>query len=276
MIQQGTAGSLHVTLSIQDDQKHPAVGFIITPSSVDIPLAEGSVRFEPVLVQPGTTALEGSYGLRISADGLRRFRVPFRLRDAQGLTASVAEALAALNEATDEKLALDDARTGVKLAQKREALRKCQKELKAKQQYIPSNVAKGSLHQMQKQCQQHLDALRPARSEREHRMDQHPLHQQLLAVRGVMGFLHDFVFVEDDNDARLLSWMAKDKLQTLVVDTYETSEAVLRAYPAFTGRMLPLELADNLKPLILPHTGNLSGHLFMNTVMQHVHGDTKL
>lgn len=256
MIHQGAAGSLHVSLGVQDDQKRPVTGFIITPSSVDIPLAEGSVRFGPVLVQSGTTALEGSYGLRISVDRLHGIRVPFTLRDAEGLTTGVANALAAYEEATRKKVALDDKTTGAKLVQKGTTLQQCQSRRKAAQQYAPRNVAEGSLQQMLQQRQQDLAALPSARSDREHHMAPHTLHQQLLAVRGVMGFLHEFVFVSDDNDARLLSWIAQTRLQTLVVDTYEASKAVLGACPTFKGRVLSLDLADRLQPLSMPHTGN--------------------
>lgn len=260
VVQPGTAGSLCVKLEVQDNQKRTAAGFTITPNTIDLPLGEGSVRFGPVLVQSDTTATEGSYSLSISAKGLPRIRTLFELYEAQRLTTDVAEALDAYNQAIARRQALKDKKTGAGLRDKKHEWDQRKKALldaeETVQQCVPSDASGGTLQEKLERCDRDLAALPSARSAREHPTAKHPLHEQLMAVPGVLGFLHDLVFVRDDNDARVLSWMAQRRLQTLVVDTFESSKAVSTTCPAFKGRMLPLDIADRLQLLHLPHTGN--------------------
>lgn len=65
----------------------------------------------------------------------------------------------------------------------------------------------------------------------------------LTSIDGVLGFISDLVFVEDDSDARLLSWHSGHDLDLLVVTTVATVAAVDHRFPDFEHQKLVLSLA---------------------------------
>jgi len=257
VVRPGASGWLLVKVEVQDDQELTVAGFAVDPCSIRLPIADGAVSMGPVLLQPGTTPAAGTYFLRVSVPDLPCLRIAFQLEDASGINAAVEKALAARNEAAGKAQS-----ASAKLARKKAVLQEQQKALQgieqAVREHVPSDVVNSTPEQKLQRCQADLAAMAPARSEHQHAMNPHPLQQQLKAIKGVLGFLHEFIFVSNDSDARLLSWMAKDKMQSLVVVEYEGTKAVTQACPEFKGRMLSLDIADMAQSFQMPHVGRYS------------------
>ncbi len=252
----GVSGCLLVKVEVQNDQDVTVAGFAVDPCSIQLPVADGAVSMGPVLLQPATTPAAGTYFLRISVPDLPCLRIAFDLEDASGINAAVERALAACNEA-----ACKAESASAKLARKKAILQQQQRALQgieqAVREHVPSDVVNSTPEQKLQRCQADLAEM-VSRSEHQHAMIPHPLHQQLKAIKGVLGFLHEFIFVSNGSDARLLSWMAKDKMQSLVVVEYEVTKAVTQACPDFKGRMLSLDIADMAQLFQMPHIGNFS------------------
>ena len=119
-------------------------------------------------------------------------------------------------------------------------------------------VTSSSLQSMLQHSQHVLANVRPNRQARHRHMVQPGVYQQLMAIRGVIGFMSELVFVEDDSNARLLSWTARSKLDLLVITNKEVHVAINRQFPGFQYQMLVLSIASAScanKPLL--HSGTL-------------------
>lgn len=279
VVRPGASGCLLVKVEVQDDQEVTVAGFAIDPCSIQLPLADGAVSIGPVLLQSATTPAAGTYFLHISVPDLPCLRIAFELVDASGINAAVEKALAARDEAARKAHS-----AGAKLARKKAILQQQQKALQeieqAVREHVPSDVVNSTPEQQLARCHEDLAAMVP-RSEHQRAVNPHPLQQQLKAIKGVLGFLHEFIHVSSDSDARLLSWMAKDKMQSLVVVEYEVTKAVTQACPEFKGRMLSLDIADKAKSFDMPHVGKSTSSVicmlrgYFPTIIPCIHINTK-
>lgn len=253
-----SSGQSRPWLDVADLQLDPASSY------PDLPLADGHVRFGPILVLPGSGSREGRYSLRVSVAGasklgLAPFRVPFDMVNASATSLAFQEALDKTNSANARVKELDkQLKRGKKgVEQQEQAL---EQKLLETSRLLPEDLRgqtqnPGAVLQA---CQQRLASLPEARQARHPQQLTQELRQRLLAIPGVVGFLVDLVLVSDDDDARLLSFAARSKLSTLVVRDWQARLAVRahlsnsRAKPPW---ILPLTQASALPQLALPPAG---------------------
>ena len=86
--------------------------------------------------------------------------------------------------------------------------------------------------------------------------------QTLHQTNGVLGFVSELLGVADVTDARLLSWFAQSRLETLVVATWDVKLAVEQLWVQWSKpwplTILPLDGTPSASHLLqqpLPHTG---------------------
>ena len=155
----------------------------------------------------------------------------------------------------------------LQLQEKKTALERQQTDLDAKLLSIRSDLPSSlplnvdNVGNVREACQARLATL-PGERQPRHvgqptAKNQLNIRQQLLANSGVVGFICDLVLVTDNEDARLLSFVAGSKLQTLVVTDYTVSVTVrdfLRG-SGYKPRILPLDQANSLPELHVPCSG---------------------
>ena len=269
----GDERSLTVKLQLQQQLPGQEWSNITDPKlepgtpNMSLPLADGQTAFGPICIQEGSGSVEGRYGLRVSLLGaaplgLSPFRVMFDLANASATSIAVKEAKDAFITAKGQLKAAE-----VQLKQKKTVFERRQTDLDRKllsiRQHLPSDLplSADNVSDVRDACQDHLAALpgqRPPRSvgqpTGEHR-------QQLLAFPGVVGFVSDLVLVTDEEDARLLSFSAGRKLQTLLVTDHAVSVAVRKHLQgnAYKPPILSLDLASTLpQELHVPFCGMFS------------------
>ena len=240
---------------------------LLDPASsfAPIPLAAGEVSFGPIYVQQGSGSREGKHSLRISPVdghklGLAPFRIPFDLLNASATSTALQAASDELNTATATvtRLTKQLRQHQLPVTQQRDALRS--KVLSARK-HIPDHLQldTGNVSVTLQTCQQSFAELPNQRQPGHPAWPTEEQRQQLLATKGVLGFLSDLVLVSDDDDARLLSFRAGSRLQVLVVTDWEARLAVRAAveHSRYKPSMLVLTLANRLPGLDIPAVGEL-------------------
>lgn len=269
------ASTAHLAVSVSahgcsPQSLHGLASLQLNLSSIQIPLVTGYTDMDPVIVTEGQhQQQQGQFALVLSASSssgpiLAPARINFELIEASQLTNAVKNAMAAVDAANEE---VRRCRTAVSKKQNHagslqksytERLKKAQTHLKD----VPSSLPI-TLHQ----CQQALANVRPSRqAKHQHSMQPH-VYQQVMAIPGVVGFMSELVFVEDESNARLLSWIARSKLDLLVVTDKEARWAVDRRVPGFVYQILVLSLASaSCAGRLLPHSGILLLMTLMPTI----------
>ena len=240
---------------IQDEAKRTRTDLEWSPGSAQIPWADGCIRFGPVCVQPGA-ASAGKCSLSISANGVQRYRVHFELLDAYGISQAEKQALQALNDA---KATAKQVRKDARLNHKQETLNQQHAALLSAKQTLQQcpgiDLSSADIQEALQHINVQLGNMPPRRSQRFQPMSALPWYDEVMSITGVLGYVRELICVWDEDDARLLSWKAKGKLRTLVVENLAVSEAVEQQVPGFTGMCLLLDSATKLPSLQQPHHG---------------------
>ena len=249
--------------------QQPARAYLqLNLSSIEIPLATGYVDFGPIIVSSSQQVqLQGLFALTLSVSSssgpaLTPVNVEFELIEASQLSIAVKNAMAAAYAA---EAAVRDCRTEVSQKQHQEGLLRqlfdgCVQAAQSHLSSVPElDVSPSNFPSIKQLSQQALAAVRQSRTARHrHPMPSHH-YDQLMATSGVVGFMSELVFVEDETDARLLSWASGSKLDLLVVTDAKARFAVPQRLPGFRWQMLVLSLASAPSPSKpLPHSGALT------------------
>ena len=231
----------------------------LTLSQVSIPLSTGTVTIGPVVVDETQGPIEGPHQIQIvlnssSEQDCVPVRLPFNLIEASTMTQAVKDALAALHQAEQQTRDAEHYASTV-TDQLNDARGTLQQRLQAARSTLPDVTATNWQEQLQL-CEQRKTGVRVARVARHcHAMRATDL-AELTSMDGVLGFISDLVFVEDDSDARLLSWHSMRALDLLVVTTVAAVNAVDARFPDFRPQKLVLSLihlpSTNQS---LPHSG---------------------
>lgn len=264
------ASTAHLAVSLsahvpRQQSLHAPASLQLNLSSIRIPLVTGYCDVGPVIVTDGQQQQQqGRFTLVLSANSssgpaLAPAKINFELIEASQLTNAVKNAMAAVDAAKEE---LHHCRTTVSEKQNQaEKLRgSYTKRLQAARTHLKTVLAvtSSSLSGTLQHCKKEQANVRPSRQGRQ----QHPMqprdYQQVMAIPGVLGFMSELVFVEDESNARLLSWFARSKLDLLVVTDKEARWAVERRFPRFEYQMLVLSIASASRASSsLPHSGIL-------------------
>lgn len=239
------------------------------PSSIThISEATGQASIGPLFVED---APAGSYVLKISASSnsteapIQSVHLPFEVLDATQKTQAVKEAMSAVNGAQEE------------FARSNRAAETAQRQLTQAGQTRHDKLADAAeqLHMaldatnwqsVQQHCQtEHQQMVAAPRRPARHR---HHLSaqaaQRLKSIDGVIGFISDFVYIESESYARLLSWLEGSLLDVILVrdsaSRYRVEDAHIQGLhePRFL-------LLSKLTPLTdrtsLPHSGETAQKL---------------
>ena len=232
--------------------------------SLSMPAADSSISLGPVLVAAGTAASNAPYHLIITVAGVPEpLTVPFTFTDASGWT--------------QEKSAAEQRRSGAQRLVNGLTVARSQKQgnIQAAQESVDQalaaaqgafghavnmdNWAHAKIH-----CQADWDRLHQLPLPRPLQLARPKLHEwqraELSRVPGVIGFAYELLYVADDDQARLLSWFAGNKLEDLFVTTSETKNMVKQLWARWgfmhTQSLNIVYLSNSSGSGPLPHTGD--------------------
>ena len=231
--------------------------------TLSMPAAESSVSLGPVMVAEGCAASPVSYHLKIRVAGVSEpLTVPFTFTDASGWTQEKSTA----EQRRSEAQRLVNGLT-VTMGQERGNIQTAQnmidQALAAAQGPLGHAVNVHNWAHANNRCQAEWDRLHQLPAPRPLQLDRPKLHQwqraELDRVPGVIGLAYELLYVADDDQARLLSWFAGNKLEDLFVTSPATKNRVKELWKRW-GFMLThsldiVYLSSYSGPGQLPHTG---------------------
>ena len=189
--------------------------------------AQSSVLLGPVFVAPNATAGSQAYSLSIRVAGvLEAVSVPFNFIDAAGWTEDHQAAQQRRSEA-QRSVNTYTVILGAKRGHSADAKEAVRQALTGAQDSLGKAVNLANWGQIQKECQQQLQALPAPRGIHMQRQLLHPERRaELSTIPGVIGFGCELIHVINDDDARLLSWYAQASLRILFVTTWAAQKMV--------------------------------------------------
>lgn len=231
---------------------------------LSMPAADSSVSLGPVLVAQGCAASNAPYHLNIWVVGVPEpLTVPFTFTDASGWTQEKSAAEQRRNEAQRLVNGLTVSR-GQKRGQTVTAQDLVDEALRAAEGSLGHAVSMDNWIHAKDRCQAEWDQLhqlpapRPLQVARPKLLDWQ--RAELDRVPGVIGFAYELLYVADDDQARLLSWFAGNKLEDLFVTTSGTKNAVKQLWARWgfmnTKTLNIVYLSSSPAPGPLPHIGD--------------------
>lgn len=231
---------------------------------LSMPAADSSMSLGPVLVAEGCAASNAPYHLTIRVAGVPEpLTVLFTFTDASGWTQEKSAAEQRRNEAQRFVNGLTAA-MGQKRGNIQTAQESVDQALQAVQGLLGHAVSIENWAHAKDRCQAEWDRLHQLPASR-------PLHLacpklldwqrvELDQVPGVIGFTYELLYVADDDQARLLSWFAGNKLEDLFVTTPGTKNAVKQLWARWgfmnSKSLNIVYLSSSSGPSALPHTGD--------------------
>lgn len=242
--------------------------------SLSMPAAASSMTLGPVLLAEGCAASNALYHMIIKVAGVPEpLTVPFTFTDASGWTQEKSAAKQRTHEAQQQVNVLTAA-VGKNRGDVHDATAQVERVLEAAQGPHGHAINLDNWTHVKNQCQaewnqlHQLPAARPVQIARPKLNDWQ--RAELDRVPGVIGFVHELLYVADDDEARLLSWFAGSKLEDLFVANAETKNAVRGLWDRWglMGRQSVniVYLSTSSRPGPLPHSGDpLLCHSYLAT-----------
>lgn len=262
-----------VSKSEDRDAKCPQLAPLDTLS---MPAAASSMTLGPVLLAEGCAARNAVYHLVIRVAGVPEpLVVPFTFTDASGWTQEKSAAKQRTHEAQQQVNVLTAA-VGRNRGDVHDATAQVERMLEAAQGALGHAINMDNWTQVQNQCQAEWNRLHQLPAARPVQIAHPKLSERQRAeldrVPGVIGFVHELLYVADDDQARLLSWFAGSRLEDLFVANAETKNAVRGLWERWglMGRQSVniVYLTAGSRPGPLPHSGDpLLSHSYPATYM---------
>lgn len=232
--------------------------------TLSMPAAASSMSLGPVLLAEGCAASNALYHLVITVAGVPEpLTVPFTFTDASGWTQEKSAAKQRTNQAQQQVNELTAA-VGKNRGDVHDAAAQVDRVLEAAQGALGHAINLDNWTHVRNQCQAEWNRLhqlpppRPAQIARPKLSERQ--RAELDRVPGVIGFVHELLYVADDDEARLLSWFAGSKLEDLFVANAETKNAVRGLWERWglMGRQSVniVYLSTSSQPGPLPHSGD--------------------
>ena len=213
----------------------------------------------------------GSYILELAVSGttagavIHPVRLPFEVIDASEETEAVSTATTAVHGAEHQLTSCKNTAAS-RSRQLDRAGSQVRPLLAQAQEILSMAVDDTNWEAVRQHCQMTQQQTRIARpAKHQHQLSRHA-EQRLRAIPGVFGYVSEFVFVEDETYARLLSWQTSNYLGRLLVEDSATRLRLRDANIPVVGSSPAVLLLSKLRPIVnstgLPHTGATALALF--------------
>lgn len=185
-------------------------------------------------------------------------RLPFEVIDASEETEAVSTATTAVHDA-EHQLTSCKHTAASRSRQLDRAGSQIRPLLAQVQEILSMAVDDTNWEAVRQHCQVTQQQTRIARPAKHQHQLSRPAEQRLRVIPGVIGYVSEFIFVEDETYARLLSWQTSNYLGRLLVEDSATRLRLRDANIPGVGLSPAVLLLSKLRPMVnstgLPHTG---------------------